>query len=72
MSPSRWHYNPPALRGPDRRTYAWREIAAADVPRVLATHEPVCFDCHVVCSLMRQYPGRVFVRPQRPVASGCE
>lgn len=65
VSPAHWRHNPPALRAPDGGTCAWRQIAAADIPRVLATHEPVCFDCHVISSLVRQHPGRAFVRPPR-------
>lgn len=62
VSPAHWHFNPPALRAPDGKTRAWSEVKAEEIPEVLATHEPVCFDCHVMCTFARKYPGRAFVR----------
>ena len=33
------------------------------LPEVLATHFPVCWDCHIVESVVREHADRVVVRP---------
>jgi hypothetical protein len=58
-----WHTAKPALRAPDGRTLDWNEVPAERLPEVLATHSPVCWDCHVVGSVVREHPERVVVRP---------
>jgi hypothetical protein len=51
-----WHDHRPALMGPDGKTVQWIEVEAAHLPDVLATHQPVCWDCHVAESLRHQHP----------------
>jgi hypothetical protein len=58
-----WLTRAPALLAPDRRTVAWSEVPAETLPEVLATHHPVCWDCHVIESVVRDHPDRVVVRP---------
>ncbi len=38
---------------------------AGEAARPLSTHKPVCWDCHVVQSLIREHPDDVTVRPER-------
>ncbi len=58
-----WYKHKPALMAPDRRTVEWNDVPAETLPEVLATHFPVCWDCHVVESLVREHPERIVVRP---------
>ena len=52
-----------ALRGPDGRTMEWSEVPADTLPEVLASHQPVCWNCHVAESFRRQHPELVIDRP---------
>src|SRR5512143_3511167 len=58
----------PALLSPERVTTQWYEIPIEELPERLATHRPVCWDCHVVETLVRTHPELVTVRPPRPAA----
>ena len=46
----------PALLSPEGKTFEWREIAAERVNDVLATHSPVCWDCHILQTFCREHP----------------
>ena len=46
----------PALLSPDGKTFEWREIPAERVNDVLATHAPVCWDCHILQTFCREHP----------------
>jgi hypothetical protein len=62
-----WGDHKPALLPPDRRhTIEWDEIAPEMLPAVLATHEPVCWNCHVAKRFHDQFPGLVTERRPRP------
>ncbi len=53
----------PALMAPDRTTREWRDIDPLDLPEVLATHYPVCWNCHVIETLYRTHPELPVERP---------
>ncbi len=57
-----WEHRP-ALLGPDDRAREWREVRAQDLPAVLATHRPLCWDCLIVAQLYRDHPELVVERP---------
>jgi hypothetical protein len=57
-----WADHRPALLDPDRHTVQWWEVQPASVPDVLATHQPVCWNCHVVNRMMVQHPELVLDR----------
>jgi hypothetical protein len=46
-----------------RRTYEWPEIPPEQIPGVLATHLPVCWNCHIAETFRRMFPERVVDRP---------
>lgn len=46
----------PALMSPDRVTYEWSDLRVEDLPEILATHRPICWDCHIVETLYRLHP----------------
>lgn len=58
-----WHERHPALMAPDKRTLAWPDVDAARLDEVLATHQPVCFDCHVAETFRRTHPELVLDNP---------
>ncbi len=63
-----WIDRKPGLLTPDSRTIDWSEIAAEQLPAVLSTHKPICWNCHVAESFLRQYPDRVVKDPRKPVS----
>lgn len=61
-----WMEHPPALldpRGPERKTVAWRDVSPERIVDVLATHAPICWNCHVTETFRRQRPDLVIDRP---------
>lgn len=61
-----WIEHRPALLGPDRVTLEWREISAQNLPEILVTHWPVCWNCHVAEAFRRRHPHAVIDRPWKP------
>lgn len=53
----------PALRAPDGTTQDWTDVRSEALPGVLASHQPVCWNCHVADAFRRQYPQLVIDRP---------
>jgi hypothetical protein len=62
LSPIDWHAHKPALMSAERVTREWAEIQAVDLPEVLRTHLPICWDCHIIERLCREHPERVVLR----------
>jgi hypothetical protein len=60
-----WTEHRPALLAPDGETVSWRDVKSENLPDVFSTHKPVCWDCHVVQSVVRERPDVVTVRPAR-------
>ncbi len=54
-----WLTHKPALWSPDRKTLEWDELAPEAIPEVLATHLPVCWNCHIAATFRRRYPDLV-------------
>jgi len=63
LGPVDWTKHKPVLMDAQRRTFEWHELAAVDVPALLGTHQPVCWDCHIIETLVRKHPDRVVERP---------
>jgi hypothetical protein len=57
-----WFKHRPAFMSPDRKTAEWDEVRAEDLPTVLATHYPVCWDCHIIETVRRKYLERMIYR----------
>ncbi|MFH1574903.1 MAG: hypothetical protein ABIG68_13030 [Acidobacteriota bacterium] len=51
-----WMEHKPALLSPQNKTVEWRELAPEQVPEALASHSPVCWDCHVAATFRREHP----------------
>lgn len=54
-----WLQHRPALMNSDRKTFEWREIPPETLPSVLASSQPVCWNCHVAESFRREFPDLV-------------
>jgi hypothetical protein len=61
-----WHDHEPGLLARDGTIVAWESFRAEQVVDVLATHEPVCWDCRVAESFRREHPELVTDRPAPP------
>ena len=60
-----WTEHRPALLAPDGVTISWTDVKPERLPDLLSTHKPVCWDCHVIQSLIREHPDAVTLRPER-------
>lgn len=61
----RWHDHAPALLSPARVTVEWKDVPPERVMEVLATHRPVCWNCHVAETFRHAHPDLVTERPPR-------
>jgi hypothetical protein len=68
-----WTRHKPALRSPQGITMEWADVKPESLPTVLATYEPVCWDCHIAESFRRKLPALVIDNPHgsRPVEPGA-
>jgi hypothetical protein len=57
------------LVSPGGRTMEWGEVRVEDLPEVLRTHRPVCWNCHVAESFRREHPELVIDAPPRTAAA---
>ena len=57
-----WQDHRPAVLDENLKTLQWTEIAPEDLPEVFATHQPVCWDCHISESFRRDHPELVTER----------
>ncbi len=66
-----WHDHKPALLAADGSLVEWSSFRPEQVIDVLATHQPVCWDCRVAEGFRRQHPERVTDRsaPSAPPPS---
>lgn len=65
VPPVAWSEHRPALLAPDGTTVSWTDVRPEKLPDHFSTHEPVCWDCHVVQSVVRERPDVVTVRAKR-------
>ena len=61
----RWHDHPPALVGEDYRTVEWKDVPLDRLPEYMETHQPVCWDCHIVQTFRREHPEMITERKER-------
>lgn len=57
-----WADHKPALLDTEHKTIQWQDVPAEAVPDVLATHQAVCWNCHVVNRMLSQHPELVVDR----------
>jgi hypothetical protein len=59
-----WFDHKPAFLGPKGITIAWQDIRPEDLPEVLDTYKPVCWDCHIIETFRRDFSDVVIDRPE--------
>ena len=57
-----WHDHPPALMNQKHEIMEWKEIPAEKLPEALATHWPVCWNCHIAETFRKEHPELVVDR----------
>ena len=62
-----WHDHPPALMDKALKTVTWDSIPAERLQAALATHQPVCWSCHMAETFRREHPDLVVDRPASPL-----
>lgn len=53
----------PALQSPEGDLLEWGELAVQDFQTVLNNYKPVCWDCYIAQSFVREHPDLVVYRP---------
>jgi hypothetical protein len=66
IPPVEWPGHQPALMDPNGRTVQWHEVPPEQLPEVLASFRPVCWNCHVTETFRREHPEMVVERPKPP------
>jgi hypothetical protein len=61
-----WLDHKPALMSPERLTTEWSDVPTEQIPKVLASHMPVCWNCHIAETFRHRYPELVVDRPWKP------
>jgi hypothetical protein len=56
----------PAFLDAEGVTREWAAVRVEDLPRILETNQPVCWDCHIHESFLRTYPELVTFRDPHP------
>jgi len=58
-----WMDHRPALRTTEGTLIEWGEVTVEDMPIMLQTHFPVCWDCYIAQTFKRDHPDLVVYRP---------
>jgi hypothetical protein len=60
-----WLDHQPSLKSPEGLLVRWREVPVENISTVLETHRPVCWNCYIAQSFIRDHPDLVIYRPGR-------
>lgn len=56
----------PALQTPEGKLLEWSAVDIDDLRTVMNTYTPVCWDCYIAQSFIREHPAAVVYRPWQP------
>lgn len=59
-----WFDHKPALQSPEGNILEWESVPAEDIPDLLKTHQPVCWNCKIVEKFRTEHPELVTARPR--------
>jgi hypothetical protein len=59
-----WFDHKPALLNREGRILEWEDVPPEQIPRVLSSHWPVCWDCKIVETFRTEHPDLVVERPR--------
>jgi hypothetical protein len=57
-----WMEHKPALVGPDGKSVEWDEVRPEELAKLMATHRPICWNCHIAMNFRREHPDLVVDR----------
>ena len=60
-----WHDHKPALLDREGRTVQWSEVPLVDLVEYIDTHQPVCWNCHIVSTFRHEHPELITYRKER-------
>lgn len=60
----------PAVMSRERISAEWREVPLQQIPELLPTHLPVCWDCHVTEVFRHRFPDLVLDVPPSKASAG--
>lgn len=58
----------PALRNADGELLVWSQVSLAGIGNVIQTHQPICWNCYIAQSFVKDHPELVVYRPWKDVA----
>jgi hypothetical protein len=64
-----WLDHRPALLSPDGKLRQWNGFNLDQLPKVLETYSPVCWNCFIAQEFRRDHPELVIIRPSQPLAA---
>lgn|SRR5512143_1128993 len=67
-----WFDHKPGLVTPDRKIMSWDEVPPRDLPAILRTRMPLCWDCQVSERFRERFPDLVVDDPRPAQSSGSE
>jgi len=59
----RWFDHKPALQTPEGKILEWETVPPQEIPDLLNTHQPVCWNCKIVENFRAEHPELVTARP---------
>lgn len=65
FSELQWIDHQPALQSPSGKLVAWKAVLLDNLPNVLETHLPVCWNCYIAQKFRLDHPDLVVYRPCR-------
>ncbi len=54
-----WYEKEPAFMDSERHIIKWKELPAEQLPELMETHYPLCWDCKVIESVRQKHPERI-------------
>jgi hypothetical protein len=67
-----WHDHKPALLSPAGDLLEWSMIPLENLPSVLQTYRPVCWNCLITKSFIREHPDLVIFNPWQPAVKDLD
>jgi hypothetical protein len=65
-----WVDHRPALLDTEGKLLSWNEVKLDQLPNVLETHFPVCWNCYITQTFRQEHPDLVVYRPWQNNSSG--
>ncbi|HSE25306.1 MAG TPA: hypothetical protein VLB68_26830 [Pyrinomonadaceae bacterium] len=62
-----WLDHRPALLSPDGKLRQWNGFNLDQLPKILETYSPVCWNCFIAQEFRLDHPELVIIRPSQPV-----